>query len=138
MPHVRFLQLATPEKDQIVCQITERHYLQGERVLIRAIDEAHALALDTLLWTFQSESFLPHAVLTEDTASAPILVTHRDLFVANIDILILAAESPLDVMCRYPIVIDFAETHNPDVRQKSRERYQRWKDAGYPPQYEKS
>lgn len=51
---------------QVACRLAEKAYQRGHPVHIHAADAGQASELDTLLWTFQPGSFVPHALA--DTA----------------------------------------------------------------------
>ncbi len=52
------------------------HHRAGRRVLIRARDQAQAGELDQALWSFDQDSFLPHALAGgPDQAEEPVLIS---------------------------------------------------------------
>lgn len=68
------------------------HHEQGRRVLIRADGDAQAQALDQALWTFDSDSFLPHAPAGgQDQAGEPVLISQGRDNPNRAQVLILAS-----------------------------------------------
>src|SRR5690554_2374947 len=63
--------------EQFACRLCEKAYNQGNRIFIRAEDGAQTEALDELLWTFRSGSFLPHARVGADDEDTPIVLGER-------------------------------------------------------------
>ncbi|HXC60402.1 MAG TPA: DNA polymerase III subunit chi [Steroidobacteraceae bacterium] len=52
------------------CQIVERSFLAGERVLVWLQDAGAQSAFDDLLWTFGDRAFVPHEPLAADPAQS--------------------------------------------------------------------
>ena len=46
--------------------------------MVRAGDHARVDALDTLLWTYREESFLPHSAAREHSERQPVWLTETD------------------------------------------------------------
>lgn len=53
-----------------VCQLVEKAFLGGERVLVWLQDDAQRSSFDDLLWTFGDRAFVPHEPLAEDPAAS--------------------------------------------------------------------
>ncbi|TCQ00719.1 DNA polymerase III chi subunit [Sphingomonas sp. PP-F2F-A104-K0414] len=71
---VDFYHLTSP-LDRVLPRIAERVVQTGGRLLIVAEPEEQRVALDRLLWSYASESFLPHAQAgSNDDAAQPILI----------------------------------------------------------------
>ena len=80
---VDFYHLTATPLERALPQIATRVVEGGGRLLIVAGDEARLAALDRLLWTFASESFLPHACAgSGDDARQPVLLA-REVEPAN-------------------------------------------------------
>lgn len=59
---VDFYHLTASPIERVLPQIAERVLATGERLLIVARDEGQRVQLDTVLWTYSAESFLPHGL----------------------------------------------------------------------------
>lgn len=93
MPQVDFYILADSAPQQrlhFACRLVEKAFKLGHRVYLHAPDEDAAQALDTLLWQFQSTSFVPHA-LAGDDADTPVLIGCRAGAADGRDVLINTA-----------------------------------------------
>ncbi|HMA10593.1 MAG TPA: DNA polymerase III subunit chi [Steroidobacteraceae bacterium] len=53
-----------------VCQLVEKAFLGGERVLVWLQDDAQQASFDDLLWTFGDRAFVPHEPLAADPAAS--------------------------------------------------------------------
>jgi len=95
--------------------------------------------LDTMLWSFDTEEFLPHCMADEDNAvCTPILLaTHYDeaLFehLAHQDVLIHIGQDVLQdiekISDRFERVIEVVSLEEADV-QAGRQRYKQYRDLG--------
>jgi DNA polymerase-3 subunit chi len=72
---VDFYHLTVTPLDRALPQIAEKVLSGGGRLLIVAESEAQRTALDRLLWTYNPESFLPHALAGGGgDADQPVLI----------------------------------------------------------------
>ena len=53
-----------------VCQLVEKAFLGGERVLVWLQDDAQQSSFDDLLWTFGDRAFVPHEPLAAEPAAS--------------------------------------------------------------------
>ncbi|HEX3431223.1 MAG TPA: DNA polymerase III subunit chi [Rhizomicrobium sp.] len=76
MSEVLFYHLERYSLEDVLPGLLERTLARGWRALVRAESADRAQALDTLLWTWNEESFLPHSQLGDgDTSAQPVLIT---------------------------------------------------------------
>jgi len=71
---VDFYHLTAQPLDRVLPRIAERVVESGGRLLIVAESGDQRTALDKLLWTYNPESFLPHAEAGGDDLIQPILI----------------------------------------------------------------
>ena len=73
---VWFYHLERTGLDQALPQLLEKTLQRGWNVIVRTRDAARVTHLDSWLWTWRDDSFLPHAADDEPNASRqPILLT---------------------------------------------------------------
>lgn len=53
-----------------ICQLVEKAFQDGERVLVWLQDDAQRATFDDLLWTFGDRAFVPHEPLADDPAAS--------------------------------------------------------------------
>jgi DNA polymerase-3 subunit chi len=76
---VLFYHLERRTLDDVLPGLVEKTLERGWRALIRAESADRAGAIDALLWTYDDQSFLPHAQLGDgDAMDQPVLVTVED------------------------------------------------------------
>lgn len=73
---VDFYHLTRIPLDRALPQIAQKVVESGGRLLVVAGDEGERARLDSLLWTFSPESFLPHGQAGgEDDSRQPVLIS---------------------------------------------------------------
>ena len=77
MPQIDFYTLGEHSRTlrmKAACQLAEKAFLAGERVLVWLQDAPALAAFDDLLWTFGDRAFVPHEPLAADPAAceAPV------------------------------------------------------------------
>ena len=81
MTETLFYHLERRTIEEVLPELLERTLARGWRALVRCDTAERAEVLDTLLWTYREDSFLPHACAGDGNASLqPILIsTQREL-----------------------------------------------------------
>ena len=76
MTETLFYHLERRALEEILPGLVEKSLARGWRAAIRTDSSERSDALDTLLWTYDDQSFLPHAQLGDgDPAAQPVLIT---------------------------------------------------------------
>jgi DNA polymerase-3 subunit chi len=71
-----FYHLERRAMEEVLPGLVEKSRARGWKALIRADSADRADALDTLLWTYDDQSFLPHAQAGDgEAARQPVLIT---------------------------------------------------------------
>jgi DNA polymerase-3 subunit chi len=124
---VIFIVLTIAKKNHIVCDLTEKFYNQGKRVLIFAATEKIAVELDKMLWTWKQSSFIPHEYFNELKAvtDEPVAITQSAAENKTFDVLIQVTPAPDALRKQFPFVVDFAEKYDINALERSRERYRK-------------
>ena len=75
MTRIDFYQ-TSDEVMAFACRFIAQVYRKGHQIYVHAASEAEATQLDTQLWTFQAESFVPHGLqsATKDNTRVPIKI----------------------------------------------------------------
>ncbi len=116
---------------RFACRLADKAYRLGHRVFIHTESAEQTRQLDDLLWTFQQNSFVPHAPCDGDQPAAPVMLGHAaDPPVAAEVLINLAPDVPL-FFSRFERVAELVD-EQPQVRDQARARYSFYKERGYP------
>jgi DNA polymerase-3 subunit chi len=76
MTEILFYHLETQPLERVIPVLLEKTLERGWKAVVEAGSQERAEALDTVLWTYRDDSFLPHALAGADTdALQPLLIT---------------------------------------------------------------
>ena len=76
-PELLFYHLENRVLEQVLPGLLEKCLQRGWRAVVQTSSPERMNALDTLLWTYSEESFLPHATSGDNEAELhPIILTH--------------------------------------------------------------
>jgi DNA polymerase-3 subunit chi len=130
MTETLFYHLERRSLEDVLPGLIEKTLERGWRALIRCESAERAEAVDTLLWTYDDASFLPHAQAGDgEAAHQPVLITVEDANAnaANVMFVIGGAAPPAwsDVgdLTRIVLMFDGRDTQALDQARTS------WKDA---------
>ncbi|QIK38212.1 DNA polymerase III subunit chi [Caldichromatium japonicum] len=136
MPQVEFYSLEPGSRGDrflMACQIVERLYEAGKRILILCPDRDEARHLDRLLWTFKQESFIPHGLVgAVDASLTPIMISLDGLPSEGYPSLLNLGRDLPSGWERFEQIIDLVDL-DPEVREAGRARYRAYRQGGYEP-----
>ncbi len=120
------------QREKFACRLADKAYRLGHQVYIHTRSAEQSAHIDTLLWTFQQNSFVPHCLYREaGTAPAPVMLGHDAEPDAQNQVLInLTADVPL-FFSRYERVAELVDQQT-GSREQGRSRYGFYRDRGYP------
>ena len=132
MTETLFYHLERRSLDDVLPGLVTRTLDRGQRVLIKAESADRASAIDNLLWTYDDQSFLPHAQVGDgDAKRQPVLITTEDANANDANVLFLVGGAePLpwtgaeaNALARIVLMFD---GRDPDSLTRARDA---WKDA---------
>lgn len=100
MAEVLFYHLQAQPLDEVLPGLLERSLSRNWRVVVQSGMPERLPDLDTLLWSYRDESFLPHGLASDGSADQqPILLTSEpdNLNAANVRFLVHDASLPEDM-----------------------------------------
>ena len=117
---VDFYHLEKTPLDNVLPILLEKAYESDQKVLIKVDIAERADYLNTLLWTYKPDSFLPHGVEKDGNAeSQPILITHKDNYNPNKATLVVLLDNiPIPMEDGFVRALYFFDGRNPDSLQK--------------------
>lgn len=111
-----------------VCSLIEKAYKDQQSVYVHTVSKEEASYLDTLLWTFSDESFVPHTVADESNDDA-IQIGYSGAPAKQYSLLInLSREIPA-FYTQFPHVVEIVFS-DPIVQQSARDRFRQYRESG--------
>ena len=133
MTDMLFYHLQFQPLDKVLPALLEKSLERGWRVAVQAASEERVEALDSHLWTYRDDSFLPHGLWRDAGASEqPIVLTINadNPNAANVRFLLDGAEVPPDADGYERIVLVF-DGEDPDAVAAARTRWGEAKSRGF-------
>ncbi len=130
MTETLFYHLERRSLDDVLPGLIEKTLERGWRALIRTESSERADAIDTLLWTYNDQTFLPHAQAGEgDPKRQPVLITVEDVNPNGADVLFCVGgtvPASWDAVSELTRVVLMFDGRDADVLSRARAA---WKDA---------
>jgi DNA polymerase-3 subunit chi len=121
------------DKIAYACRLVRKARAANCRAVIVGSDQEQLAALDTALWTFSEQDFLPH-VMADDALAAqtPIILATNDApeFPHHEVLINLTAETPAH-FARFERMLEIVSAGTDD-KAAGRERYRFYQQRGYP------
>jgi DNA polymerase-3 subunit chi len=133
MTEILFYHLQRQPIERVLPVLLEKSIERGWHAVVQAGSEERIEALDSHLWTFREDSFLPHGTWREsESAAQPILLTVHDDNPngATVRFLIDGVELPTDAGSYERIVILF-DGEDSDAVAAARQRWTASKAQGF-------
>lgn len=136
MPEIRFYHLTTKTLEQALPEILTKAVGTARRVIVKGQDDKSIEALNTHLWVFQPDSFLPHGSKKDGkthAADQPIWLTTDDENPNSAQILILTggAETTLEHIKSFDLCCEMLDGNDDEAVTAARARWKIYKDEGF-------
>ena len=130
MTEILFYHLETQPLDRVLPVLVEKSLERGWKVLVETGSEASAEAIDSLLWTFRDDSFVPHARAggSED-ASQPVLITTLPHNPNSADVRFFVDRAVPQSGEGYKRIVFMFSGHDPDAVTAARAAWRSLKDG---------
>ncbi len=128
---VYFYHLERQPLDKVLPSLLERTLARGWRAVVQAGSEERVEALDSLLWTFDEESFLPHGTSKDGRLERqPIYLTAGDDNPNGAAIRFLVDGADLPELSHYVRVVLIFDGHDASAVEKARAQWRTAKEQG--------
>jgi len=118
-------------RERFACRLADIAFRRGQRVYVYAQSREQAAALDTLLWTFQAGSFIPHCIHPADNKdNSPVLIGHDGVPEQGHDVLINLADTVPSFFSRFERVTEVVN-QDQTVKDQGRQKFRYYRDRGY-------
>lgn len=127
-----FYLLSTPlqEINLFVCRLIQKIYLQQHSVFVYVQSSTDAIKLDTLLWTFNDISFIPHAVYDATKPMACSVQIGHTVPQNKIEILCNLTQDVPSFHDAFDRIVEIVP-QEPESRANARKKYQAYQTLNY-------
>ena len=131
MTEVLFYHLEHQPLERVLPSLVERTLARGWRAVIEAGSEERVEALDTLLWTYAEESFLPHGTKRDgNPASQPVYLTTDSANPNSAAVRFLVDGAELPALAGYERIVYLFDGRDAAAVARAREQWKAAKGAG--------
>ena len=132
MTEISFYHLEHSPLERALPRLLEKVLENGLRALVVAGSEERVEALNTVLWTYQQRSFLPHGTANDGFAAAqPIYLTTEQENPNGASVLVLIDGSDHDDLESFDRCLFVFDGKDADAVASARERWRAGKTAGH-------
>ncbi len=118
-------------RNLFACRLAEKAYLKQYQVLMLTGDESQARELDDLLWTFNDDSFVPHAVCRSGESAdpaTPVCVGWDPAVAIRPDLVLNMAGCAPDSLQRFARIAEIIDADE-ERKRLGRDRFKTYRDA---------
>jgi DNA polymerase III subunit chi len=131
MTEVLFYHLEHQPLERVLPNLVERTLARGWRAIVQAGSEERVEALDTLLWTYAEESFLPHGTKRDgNDAAQPVYLTTEDANPNGASVRFLVDGAEASDITGYARIVYLFDGHDGAAVARAREQWKAAKAAG--------
>ena len=131
MTEVLFYHLEHQPLERALPALVERTLARGWRAVVQAGSEERVDALDTLLWTYAEESFLPHGTKRDgNAAEQPVYLTTDEANPNGAAVRFLVDGAEINEHNGYERIVYMFDGHDSGAVAHARERWKAAKAAG--------
>ena len=131
MAEVFFYHLQKTPLEQVLPDLLQRTLERGWRAVVRASTPERVERLNTLLWTYDPCSFLPHGSRSDgDGALQPVWLTEGDDVPNRAEVLFLVDGAASDRLDAFTRVCDLFDGNDEDAVAQARGRWKQAKGSG--------
>lgn len=133
MTRVDFYHLQQKTLDEVLPKLLQKAYSTGKRIKVKIGTEERVEFINSLLWTYNDESFLPHGSKKDGFAdqqpiwlSADIENPNTALFLFLVD----GAEENAETLTQYERVFNIFDGNSAEAVQQARRLWKKYKNSG--------
>ena len=132
MSEIRFYHLERQTLDQVLPQLLGKALQQGRRAVVRVASDQEVERLNTHLWTYHPNSFLPHGSEHDGHENdQPVWITAGAENPNAADVLILTPGAAAEGLEQFALVCEMIDGRNDEAVSAARARWQSYKDSGH-------
>lgn len=132
MTDIRFYHLVQKRLEQALPEIAQKAFERGHRLLIKTGSAERLEVIDTILWTHEPASFLPHGRLRDGfEADQPVFLTLEDDNPNKANVLILADGASSNHVADFALCCEMFDGNDDSAVSAARARWKAYKEAGH-------
>jgi DNA polymerase III subunit chi len=132
LAEIGFYQLLSTPLERALPKILERGRALGYPIVVRAGSAERVAQLDSVLWTYEEASFLPHGTVRDGNAAAqPIWLTERDDNPNQATMLVLIDGLEAVDLSTFVRCADIFDGSDESAVEAARGRWRRAREAGH-------
>ena len=128
---IYFYHLERRTLEEVLPTLLEMSLKRGWRAAVQAASEERVEALNTLLWTYREESFLPHGTRRDgNPEQQPVFLTSSEENPNNATVRFLVDGAEVAAVTDYARVVYVFDGRDASAVEKAREQWKLVKEAG--------
>ena len=132
MAEVGFYHLLHSPLERALPKLLEKVLERGHRAIVLAGSNERVEILNTILWTYEENSWLPHGSASDGPPEAqPIFLTAEEENLNGADVLVTVDNRNPTKTQGFVRIIDMFEGQSDDLVLDARRRWQNYKDLGF-------
>jgi len=132
MTDIRFYHMITKRLEQALPELLAKAITVQPRIVVKAGSRERIEALDSLLWTYDAGSFLPHGYIRDgNEAEQPIWLTTEDDNPNGAQMLVLADGATSPHVKDYTLCCELFDGNDEDAVKAARARWSAYKAEGH-------
>lgn len=132
MTDIRFYHMITKRLEQALPELLAKAITVQPRIVVKAGSRERIETLDSLLWTYDAGSFLPHGYIRDgNEAEQPIWLTTEDDNPNGAQMLVLADGATSQHVKDYALCCELFDGNDEDAVKAARARWSTYKAEGH-------
>ena len=132
MTDIRFYHMITKRLEQALPELLAKALSVQPRIVVKAGSRERIETLDSLLWTYDAESFMPHSYIRDgNEADQPVWLTTEDDNPNGAKMLVLADGATSPHVGDYALCCEFFDGNDDAAVAAARSRWTAYKAAGH-------
>ena len=132
MSDIGFYHLTRSPLETALPKLLEKAFATGKKIVVRAGSEERVQALNSALWTYDQDSFLPHGTVREGSPEhQPIWLTNEQENPNKAAFLVLTDGADADDLDQFERCFDMFDGKDEQAVAAARERWRLRRDAGH-------
>lgn len=138
VPEIRFYSLLGTSLESVLPRLLQKALEKGMRAVVKCSSVERVEALNQLLWTYDSASFIPHGSAADGNPSEqPIWLTTADENPNNADVIFLVDDATADCGA-YKLCCELINERDDEALAAAHIRWKDYKQLGYKTTYWKT